>query len=308
MMSQFIALIRSQIDKGIYVWGGQGQVATEARIRSMETSTVNANRAIALLNKRRAEGVNPILMFDCSGLCIWALQTLGVIDYDTTADGLRRMCKVTTTPKVGDLAFTSFNSDGRAQHMGIVTRPGYVTEAKGRDDGVIESMSSWTQYGENPFIAEEVDEVLQKGDKGTAVLYWQQSLLKLGIKMINDKNQVCTADSDFQSGTANGTKIFQARVGLPVTGIVDTNTMTYMCNELQKITTGITQAQLDAEKARAAAAQSQVNVLTVEKNKLSLDLGNMTAENGKNKSELDKAKILIAQQTVKINNAKTALA
>ena len=33
MMAQFISLIRGQVDKAIYVWGGQGEVATEELIR-----------------------------------------------------------------------------------------------------------------------------------------------------------------------------------------------------------------------------------------------------------------------------------
>lgn len=252
MMSQFIDLIRSQIDKGIYVWGGQGQVATEELIRKMESDPVNETRAINLLNKRKSEGVDPVLMFDCSGLIIWALQKLGLITYDTTAEGLRRLCKVTSTPKVGDFCFKSF-SDGRANHVGIVTRPGYVTEAKGRDYGVIETpMIGWVQYGVNPFITKEVEEVLQKGDKGDQVTYWQRALLKAGYKL-----PLYGADSDFGGETETATKQFQTAVNLPITGIVNTITFATMCNVLQGITSD--KAELDAAKLEIAKLRVDLN-------------------------------------------------
>jgi len=255
MMSQFIDMIRANINKAIYVWGGQGQVATEERIRRMETSVDNANRAITLLNKRRAEGVDPILMFDCSGLIIWALQTMGLITYDTTADGLRRLCKATSTPRVGDFCFKAF-SDGRANHVGIITRPGYVTEAKGRDYGVIETpMTGWVQYGVNPFI-EEVDDVLKIGDKGLQVTYWQKALLKAGYTLPR-----FGADSDFGGETEAATKAFQSKLVIPATGMVDTLTFATMCNVLQGITSidPAVKAELDAAKLKIASIQVELN-------------------------------------------------
>lgn len=72
-IERFIELLSTQIDKGIYVWGGDGENITAMKnpidwIRRHETSTDNANRAETLYRSRVSLGINPILAFDCSGL------------------------------------------------------------------------------------------------------------------------------------------------------------------------------------------------------------------------------------------------
>lgn len=274
MLAQFISMIRAQIDKAIYVWGGQGEVATEALIRRMETSTTNANRAIKLLNERKAQGIEP-LMFDCSGLIIWAFQALGLISYDTTAEGIRRLCKTTTTPRVGDFAFSSFNSHGQAGHVGIITRPGYVTEAKGRDHGVVElPLQGWTQYGENPFIKGDV--MLQRGDKGNDVKLWQSRLMQWN----KDALPRFKADGDFGGETDDWTKRFQVACNLTTSGIVDVATWNAMVGALAVDTS--------AKDARIASLTQELanisNILLAEKdatNRVSNELYAVKAEYNK---------------------------
>lgn len=223
MLAQFIAMIREQVDKAIYVWGGQGEVATEDKIRRMETSTTNANRAIKLLNARKAQGIEP-LMFDCSGLAIWPFQKLRLISYDTTAEGLRRLCEPTTSPRVGDLAFSAFDSRGQAQHMGIVTKPDTVTEARGRDYGVVDSpLSRFVSFGKNPFIKGE--SMLQRGDKGEAVYDLQSLYKELGYDIGTWANMY-NGKPDGRDGSFGGhmdtlTKEIQKEFGLEQTGVVD---------------------------------------------------------------------------------------
>lgn len=59
--------------------------------------------------------------------------------------------------------------------------------------------------------------ILQKGDKNTDVLAWQQFLNTQGYQL--------TADKDFGEKTANATRFFQAKHGLRGDGIVGENTL-----------------------------------------------------------------------------------
>lgn len=224
MLDQFIALIRQYIDQAIYVWGGQGQPTNEADIRRCETSSTNAERAIALYNRRVAQGVNPVIKFDCSGLIIWALQQLGLIGYDTTANGLYRKAQAISRDDllVGDLVFKT-DSSGTAYHVGVVTRivnglP-YITEAKGRDYGVIETAVStnWDKYGRNPFIdttgGTTMSTILKLGSQGDAVKEMQQKLIFLEYDL-----GTAGADGDFGSKTDAAVRAFQTDAKITVDG------------------------------------------------------------------------------------------
>lgn len=262
MLAEFIQLITQHIDRAIYVWGGQGQIVTsETQIRRMEQTVGDADRAIALWNKRKAAGIDPVYMFDCSGLIIWALQKLGLIDYDTTADGLRRLSKPTTSPRVGDFAF-KINADGRAYHVGIVTREGYITEAKGRDYGVVERLAgaSWSAFGTNPFIDTNMEvSGLKKGDTGEAVKLWQTDLLAAGYKMTStDGATEYGADGNFGGATERATIAFQLASGLPGSGVVGDLTWAAM---VKAISTKLATALQD-EAARAAYLVKQVKEQT----------------------------------------------
>ena len=257
MLAEFIRLITQHIDRAIYVWGGQGQIVTsETQIRRMEQTVGDADRAIALWNKRKTAGIDPVYMFDCSGLIIWALQTLKLIDYDTTADGLKRLSKPTMTPRVGDFSF-KINTDGRAYHVGIVTREGYVTEAKGRDYGVVERLAgaSWSAFGTNPFIDTNMEvSGLKKGDTGEAVQKWQESLLAAGYVMTGTDGTVYGADGNFGGATERATIAFQLASGLPGSGVVGDLTWAAM---VKAISAKLATALAD-EAARAAYLVKQV--------------------------------------------------
>ena len=272
-MEQFIALIRQWIDKAIYVWGGQGEPTSEADIRRRETSTANADRAIALYRKRQAQGIDPVIKFDCSGLVIWALQTMGLISYDTTADGIYDKCaKITKSNlRIGDFTFR-VRSDGNAHHIGIVTKSVngvlYVTEARGRDYGVIENPIDqlpgyWETFGKNPFIKEE--EMLSKGSKGEAVKAWQESLLNAGYALPK-----YGADADFGGETEAATNLFKAAQGLPQDGVVNDITWGKMAllakpsKELEDKVTFLTN-EVFASQQRVVALQSAVQTVEQER-------------------------------------------
>ena len=235
-MDEFIKLIRQWIDKAIYVWGGQGQPTNEADIRKSETSVYNADRAIALYIKRKAEGIDPVIKFDCSGLIVWALQQLVLISYDTTANGLlRKSIRIKKSElRLGDFVFRVY-SDGDSYHVGVVTRIEngtlYVTEARGRDYGVIETRldaipNYWHVFGRNTFIKESNVE-LKLGSVGEAVKAWQENLNKVGNALV--------VDGEFGKLTDQATRNFQEEYGLVVDGIVGVNTYAKMDEVLNPV-------------------------------------------------------------------------
>jgi len=163
-LDQFIAWLLSWVNIAIYVWGGQGQTVTsEQQIRNMETSNYNALRAIALWIKR---GRNAIC-FDCSGLLVKWLLSVGLIEYDTTADGLLHMCESITKSQLkrGDWVFRV--RDGKAYHIGVVVDSELNTvESMGRDDGVVKRglnqhsiAGYWNAFGRPQIFKAEIEHV-----------------------------------------------------------------------------------------------------------------------------------------------------
>lgn len=163
LIEEFEGLLKGQVNRGIYVWGGNGENLSEmqdpeAWIRSKETSDANAARAIRLYRQRKALGVKEIRAFDCSGLIYWALKTLGIIDKDASSRGLYKMC----TPigeadlKPGDLVF---HDDGKQiVHVGAWVTGGYQIESMGRDVGVVKSKRKagyWTKFGRYTKLQED---------------------------------------------------------------------------------------------------------------------------------------------------------
>lgn len=265
----FVGMVRSHIGRAIYCWGGQGQeVESEAQIRRMETSASNAQRAIDFWYILRARGVDPVWMDDCSGLNVWPLMKLGLLDHDITADGFSNLCPTISKAdlRIGDLVF-NLDDNGNAFHMGTVTRMvlgvPYITEAYGRDRGVIErSIASgyWDDWSHNPFIdtSEEDDMIYCKYGDGKetptssnpAVRSMQDGLVKLGIKMISDKEY--PPDGRYGTATVNGVQEFKTKYGLPGDGkSFDSACLTVMLAQIAAIPAGITQAQVDAAVAAA---------------------------------------------------------
>lgn len=149
----FLAAARSQVDKGIYVWGGDGQDILamddpEAWIRKHEKTKKDADRAIALLIKRRAACVDPIRAFDCSGLVYWCNKQAKVGYGDKTANGYWGECEPVSVLMPGDLVF--HHNGIRCVHVGIYDGDGYVIESYGRDKGVIRTKRGgdyWNRQG-----------------------------------------------------------------------------------------------------------------------------------------------------------------
>jgi len=165
-LDQFIAWLLSWVNRAIYVWGGQGETITSAtQIYRMETSNFNALRAIALWIKRGRNAV----CFDCSGLLVAKLISMGLLTYDTTANGLLSRCEriLKSQLKRGDWVFRV--RDGRAHHIGVVVEVidgiAYVVESMGRDVGVVKRSINasgtgyWNVYGRPTVFKADIEAV-----------------------------------------------------------------------------------------------------------------------------------------------------
>ena len=160
-IERFIELLSTQIGKGIYVWGGDGENITAMKnpidwIRRHETSTDNANRAETLYRSRVSLGINPILAFDCSGLVYWALKQMGLRKDDISSRGLFALGKEVSRNDIqpGDLCFKWRDKNGNGKfdaneiyHVGVFDGK-RVIECRGRDFGVcaFDIDNSWTKF------------------------------------------------------------------------------------------------------------------------------------------------------------------
>ncbi len=154
-VKEFLNLLYDQVDRGIYVWGGNGELLDTmtdpiAWIERHEEDPKDADRAIALYRRRVEDGVSGIRAFDCSGLVYWALKTLGLQEKDISSRGLYDKCEHLSENELrpGDLVF---HHDGtRIVHVGVWADNGNQIEAKGRDVGVVlnkRRSSYWNRFG-----------------------------------------------------------------------------------------------------------------------------------------------------------------
>lgn len=154
-VDEFLELLYSQVDRGIYVWGGNGENLSDmekpiAFIERHEEDAKDEQRAIELFEKRVNEGIIDIRAFDCSGLVYWALNTLGLQKDDVSSRGLYRLCEPIEQSQLrrGDLVF---HHDGtRIVHVGVWTGDGDQIECKGRDVGVVlnkRRAGYWNRFG-----------------------------------------------------------------------------------------------------------------------------------------------------------------
>lgn len=175
---EFLAAARSQVNKGIYVWGAKGQDVSamndkerEKWIRRRESNDEsNVKRVLALYEKRVKEGVNPILAFDCSGLVYWCNVQAKIGNGRRTADSIyHSYCIPVETVEAADLVF--HHDDKKIVHVGIYVGNDTVVEAKGRDVGVVATAFServkngyWNRFGRLKKLKDEYGKVTLLGD------------------------------------------------------------------------------------------------------------------------------------------------
>lgn len=162
LRERFEKLLKGQVNRGIYVWGGNGENLSEmqdpvAWIRSKEETKENADRAVKLYLRRKVAGVKEIRAFDCSGLVYWALKQLGIIKKDVTSRGLFALCKEIEEKDLQPTDFV-FHHDGKQiVHVGVYVTGGEQIEARGRDVGVVRNKRKkgyWNRFGRYPGLYE----------------------------------------------------------------------------------------------------------------------------------------------------------
>lgn len=145
-------------NKSIYVYSGQGEKTSSLSITTlerMETGKTNVKRILDYISS--IYDINNGIpansrAFDCSGLVTYTLMKLGLLTYDTTADGLYKRCKPIAKKELekGDLCFKVKND--HASHVGVYIGNNKIVEAHGRDKGVCvsELTSTFNKFGVYP--------------------------------------------------------------------------------------------------------------------------------------------------------------
>lgn len=231
-IEMLVEYLHSHVNKAIYVWGAQGQTdITESWIRRREDDDESdIKRVMKLWEKRKAEGVNPIYAFDCSGLIMYFLQNVkGWYKSDMSSAGLYSDCKKLNRAELerGDLVFR--HNGTKIYHVGVYMGDGKVIECMGRDVGVVErdinasGTSYWNRYGRLPILQEkEVVETkperkvylaspLMRGDD---VKKLQEMLISFGYDVGGTK-----ADGIYGKNTDKAVRLFQERAKKMTDGI-----------------------------------------------------------------------------------------
>lgn len=173
--SEFIKYIRSKVGNP-YLWGGQGETVfglIRQLAKQKGQSDTNTEKTLAYMKKN---GVKDMEFFDCSGLPVSYLLSVGAISGDMTADGLYRRCaKINKQDaRPSDMVFL-LNSAGKATHIGCIVDYGIVVHALNQTRGVIEeelNKRKWV-FGRPDFCIEynleqKIDvATLKPGDKVT---------------------------------------------------------------------------------------------------------------------------------------------
>lgn len=215
--SEMTRLIEAELKhKSIYVWGGQGESLADtpfSDIIEMESTSgdkmKNTERILTHLIQVLASGYDyrQIRLFDCSGLIVWALQKLGLVVGDYTADNL--YCMGTEVPiknaKEGDLAFKGTST--HKTHVGYVTGNKTVIECKGRDYGVVESsLNGWSFACHYTwFETNDLDHKLKLSSAATTY----SKMVENVQKALCSKGCLCVVNGVFTQNTADAVKKFQ---------------------------------------------------------------------------------------------------
>ena len=228
--------------KGGYIWGQSGADWTAQKQKSLEKKYNSNPEAYADYKGSARYGSKWIghPVWDCSGLCRWALKQFGI----AVAHGsnsiwdryLSKKGKLVAGLDLPEGAAVFTGNDSKKPHIGTYTGDGLVTEASGANAGVIQSKlhgGKWKYWGlyknvSYDFIpsqqaeilpiqkvsAQNVKPTLRKGAKGENVRILQQALMDAGFEL--PKYGV---DGSFGRETLAALKAYQKYRGLKVDGI-----------------------------------------------------------------------------------------
>lgn len=247
-ISDFVKYLENEVDiHSIYVLSGQGETICNILpdLTSKET-TDRVDQILTLIsqNLKQYSRIGKFDMmtshaFDCSGLGTYYFILNDLLDYDTTADGLYKLCKPIDSSelKAGDMVFqqgekTVEEKDANGKvvkktvkymhHVGYYVGNGYVIEAKGRKWGVVKTAfkgGGWTHCGRPKWWSDE--KVLARklkyveGDlmTGNDVKMVQEQLVTMGYncgkidgifgKKTRDAVKALQQDNDIEPASGN---------------------------------------------------------------------------------------------------------
>lgn len=168
----FIDAAKTQVNKGIYVWGARGQDVTSMKdpnawfLKCESGNTTNVKRIETLYNKRLKDGVKPIRAFDCSGFIYWCNEQAKIGLSRRNADGIyNRYCNPIVELQAADLVFHYSDESGKITHVGMYVGGDTVIESEGRDVGVVETSFKkkekyWNRFGRLKKLESEYKYVL----------------------------------------------------------------------------------------------------------------------------------------------------
>ncbi len=240
MLNDFIKYLDSHVNKAIYVWGGQGQAATNALIDKSNNTAINKTRAKKLLAKRIAENKMNIKAFDCSGFGIYWLLKNKLIDSDMTANTMYSKCAKLTKAqlKKGDWVFRYSFLSRKIVHVGYVVDDALnVVEDKSSAYGVIKShvsKGSWNRFGRPPYFKDEIAaNVVKTATTATTNVrdlyltrpYMSGDDVKAVQQKLVDHGYPIKVDGEYGPETKKAVIKFQRAKGLVADGIVGEKTL-----------------------------------------------------------------------------------
>jgi len=202
--------LRSWIGRSLYVWGGNGKLATtfaddaafEAWVRSREvkdsshTKEQNVQRVLALYKTLKAKGIDDIICGDCSGFVYACLKTIGLDKGDMSAATMYGNCTAISkdTLQPDDLIF--HHNGTKVTHVGVYLGGTIEIENIGRDSGVVlkslnRKTSSgalyWNRFGVWPGMRD-----ITEAESETESV---KDLTQIGYILLNKINERCNVRS-----------------------------------------------------------------------------------------------------------------
>lgn len=243
-LKDWLDYLEPQVNETIYVWGANDELCVnimhkladmEKKDHTEKEALTNTDRALTLLQKRLLQGCDILKIHcaDCSGLAIGFLIRMGILKYDTNANGLYNLTKghevKLSNVKAGDYLFNG-NADNK-WHVGYAVSNKYAIESKDHDVGVVKTKISerpW-KYATRPdwYEGEEPEPVVPIISRELYLTdpYMKGDDVKEVQEALNERNFNCgEADGIFGKKTDIAVRNFQSDTGLKVDGIVGKKT------------------------------------------------------------------------------------
>lgn len=167
ILNAWLNYLDANIGRGVYVYGAQGQKATEvgdveAWIDRRSQTTEAAMRAWGYYQEKEAAiGAENIRFFDCSGLAMYFFQNLaGISENDASANTLYGGCEPVAREDLCPGDFVFIDTNGRKSHVGYVGRNGKIIEARGSGYGVEANdftKRPWTHFGRHKWLKDAIE-------------------------------------------------------------------------------------------------------------------------------------------------------